>query len=1059
MEQKVKGLLDQINKDHQLVEFSQQKPSEIKQRLLIGIFGTPGSGKTSVCQDMKKYLTEELKINCQVVPMDGFHYYRRELDMMEDPKHAHSRRGAPFTFNDLAFKNLLENIKHSPNQKVSAPSFDHGVGDPIEDDIHVEANQSIIIVEGNYLATWPNVTPLFDILIYIHTQTKEEKRLRINEFFIDFDKLRSGFVSIPQFRRCLSSFGMELKDADFDKLVSRFIDSSVNKVNYIQFATEIDKGMEKDPKLETLNSTELLKSQKPQLSATEELNILYEKLRWEAKTQGHIIKNYFKDFDPLNHGAVTRSQFLQCIPFRNLNAEELHLILDRYVDEKGDINYLRFHEEIENEIKIDDYPDYRFERATPSIEEQVDEIEKEIKKALIKYRIKLDESFRDFDRLRTGFITKAQFMSTLGAIKFHKMAFNQTQLDMLAEKYRTEDHHSESRVSYQEFLNNVYSVFNDKGLEKFPTKKFHQQNNIVKLNRKNLESEKEEKCNDVINKVSEIVSNRRVFMKPFFQDFDKTKKGTYSTDHVTRARFERALHMSGINLTQDEYTILEEKYDDLGKGDVNYKMFLEDVDEILQNSNFNTRDYDVKLIGNLPKKERGPKGEKELDELLEDISFKSLVNRIRLEEFMRDFDPLRSHEITEKQFRSALNMGGIDMTDKENEQLISEFKSPTKKGFVNYRKFCDTINSVITEKNLEKVPTKELVSPLDFTLNSMQKRGPQKAYTPMEDKLDELLGKLQYAVKTRGIAMKVNFEDFDKLRRGKISETQFIQCLDKLFNFLTQEDYRLLQNAYFEPTSGYVNYFKFIQDVDKNERVDRTHQSVYVKELELAVSQNFINPDVPKQIPTEISNVIYKATSDIVKSRTRLKEFFADFDKLRHNVVPKAKFRTALSMAKLNLSEQEIQLLEDYYKVDAHPDLISYTSLCEEVDRAFVENRLEKFPTKTAESFQARPSYPLKSHIPEISNEVDGNELNAILKKVATKAAVMQQILTAYFQDYDKLRKLRVTKTQFASILDFLKFHLNDKELRVLQKHYEDERGDIDYHTFCKEIDAVVLTL
>ena len=70
-----------------------------------------------------------------------------------------------------------------------------------------------------------------------------QKRLRINEFFIDFDKLRSGFVSIPQFRRCLSSFGMELKDADFDKLVSRFIDSSVNKVNYIQFATEIDKGM------------------------------------------------------------------------------------------------------------------------------------------------------------------------------------------------------------------------------------------------------------------------------------------------------------------------------------------------------------------------------------------------------------------------------------------------------------------------------------------------------------------------------------------------------------------------------------------------------------------------------------------------------------------------------------------------------------------------------------------------------------------------------------------------------------------------------------------------
>ena len=110
-----------------------------------------------------------------------------------------------------------------------------------------------------------------------------------------------------------------------------------------------------------------------------------------------------------------------------------YYFLDRYEDEKGDINYLRFHEEIENEVKVDYFPEYRFDRSQPTIEEQVEEIEKEIKKALIKYRIKLDESFRDYDRLRTGFITKAQFISTIGAIKFHKMAFNQTQLVMLAE--------------------------------------------------------------------------------------------------------------------------------------------------------------------------------------------------------------------------------------------------------------------------------------------------------------------------------------------------------------------------------------------------------------------------------------------------------------------------------------------------------------------------------------------------------------------------------------------------------------------------------------------------
>ncbi len=31
------------------------------------------------------------------------------------------------------------------------PSFDHGVGDPVEDDIQVQAHHKYVLVEGNYL--------------------------------------------------------------------------------------------------------------------------------------------------------------------------------------------------------------------------------------------------------------------------------------------------------------------------------------------------------------------------------------------------------------------------------------------------------------------------------------------------------------------------------------------------------------------------------------------------------------------------------------------------------------------------------------------------------------------------------------------------------------------------------------------------------------------------------------------------------------------------------------------------------------------------------------------
>jgi len=68
------------------------------------------------------------------------------------------------------------------------------------------------------------------------------KRIRINEFFLDFDKLRSGFVSISQFRRCLSMFGMDMNDTEFERLIAAYVDSN-KRVNYVAFSEEIDKGM------------------------------------------------------------------------------------------------------------------------------------------------------------------------------------------------------------------------------------------------------------------------------------------------------------------------------------------------------------------------------------------------------------------------------------------------------------------------------------------------------------------------------------------------------------------------------------------------------------------------------------------------------------------------------------------------------------------------------------------------------------------------------------------------------------------------------------------------
>jgi pantothenate kinase len=111
----------------------------------VGLAGAPGSGKSTLAEVLKLRLGNLLAI----IPMDGYHYYRWELDEMEDPHEAHNRRGAPFTFNSGKFVDDLI-VAHQLGEGTF-PSFDHSVGDPVEAKIHLSKSQRIVLVEGLYL--------------------------------------------------------------------------------------------------------------------------------------------------------------------------------------------------------------------------------------------------------------------------------------------------------------------------------------------------------------------------------------------------------------------------------------------------------------------------------------------------------------------------------------------------------------------------------------------------------------------------------------------------------------------------------------------------------------------------------------------------------------------------------------------------------------------------------------------------------------------------------------------------------------------------------------------
>ncbi|KAK4151464.1 ATP-dependent kinase [Chaetomidium leptoderma] len=150
-------------------------------RVLIAIGGIPGSGKTT----LSKRLTAAINARhastssdqppiAAFVPMDGYHYTRAQLDAMPDPATAHARRGGEFTFDGEAFLQLVKRLKEPLADKTTtifAPSFDHALKDPKENDIPVEKTHRIVVLEGNYLLLqtppWSHAAALFTLTIFV----------------------------------------------------------------------------------------------------------------------------------------------------------------------------------------------------------------------------------------------------------------------------------------------------------------------------------------------------------------------------------------------------------------------------------------------------------------------------------------------------------------------------------------------------------------------------------------------------------------------------------------------------------------------------------------------------------------------------------------------------------------------------------------------------------------------------------------------------------------------------------------------------------------------------
>lgn len=213
-------------------------------------------------------------------------------------------------------------------------------------------------------------------------------------------------------------------------------------------------------------------------------------------------------------------------------------------------------------------------------------------------------------------------------------------------------------------------------------------------------AEEEALLGELLQGLRDVITTKRLHLKPQFEDFDITKIG-----YVTKNQFVRILKQFELFPPNErQFNLLLKKYMDRGNlTDVNYYEFIRDVDrynEIGQQlskshtDNFQYYSYRPRQT-NATIRSHAPD---DLNDLLARLRRLVKEKRIRVSEFMKDFDKLRHGNITKQQLRLALNMAQLPLSDVEFSAITEGFACEGKANYVNWKDFCDAIDEVFGAK-------------------------------------------------------------------------------------------------------------------------------------------------------------------------------------------------------------------------------------------------------------------------------------------------------------------------------------------------------------------------
>uniref|UniRef100_A0A383W0A7 Uncharacterized protein n=2 Tax=Tetradesmus obliquus TaxID=3088 RepID=A0A383W0A7_TETOB len=201
-------------------------------------------------------------------------------------------------------------------------------------------------------------------------------------------------------------------------------------------------------------------------------------------------------------------------------------------------------------------------------------------------------------------------------------------------------------------------------------------------------------------------------------------------------------------------------------------------------------------------------------------------NRIRLREFLCDFDKLRKGEILPSHFTRGMAMAGVDkfLSPAELAAIGQHYTVPKTASMevMMYTQFLADVDAIFTKNDLERSPLEQVpAEPSELLDRNRYQRSSRDLGPEKEACLAELTARIADICGKRGIMIKPFFDDaaqddHSTKLYGHVTHTQFKQCLSVKVNIrITPDEAALLIEKYtHEDFPELVNYVAFSHTVD-----------------------------------------------------------------------------------------------------------------------------------------------------------------------------------------------------------------------------------------------------